>query len=265
MNPSHSMPDTGEPAVTIQRVAEGQWHAVADDRTVGRGHASHRPDGRIFVSADAWHPAVFDRLAEAMAADLPRPLHTVVDEADLDLTCQWERAGFAARRREWEYLLPTDPRETGLGSAPTPAGVTIVPFGEAEEGPLRTLDRVIRDEVEATVGWREMPAEVLPGPLDPIPLDPTRYAAAERSGAYVGLVRVAALTRQPRIGLIAVRSDARRQGIGRAMLAQVLGALHARGAGTASAEVNESNVAAMALVEGVGARRTGSNLELVLR
>ncbi len=32
-----------------------------------------------------------------------------------------------------------------------------------------------------------------------------------------------------------------------------------------SAEVTESNVAATALFEGIGARRTGSNLELVLR
>jgi ribosomal protein S18 acetylase RimI-like enzyme len=45
----------------------------------------------------------------------------------------------------------------------------------------------------------------------------------------------------------------------------VLGALHRRGIATASAEVNESNEAALALFEGVGARRASSNLELVLR
>jgi hypothetical protein len=49
---------------------------------------------------------VFDRLADTMLADLPRPLYTVVDEADLDLMLQWERAGFAPRRREWEYVVP---------------------------------------------------------------------------------------------------------------------------------------------------------------
>lgn len=59
---------------------------------VGRGGTSRRPDGRIFLSIDAWHDAVFDQLADAMLADLPKPLYTVVDEADLDLTSNWERA-----------------------------------------------------------------------------------------------------------------------------------------------------------------------------
>ncbi|WP_239094974.1 GNAT family N-acetyltransferase [Planotetraspora silvatica] len=255
----------GEHAVVITRVAETQWHAVEDDRVVGRGDTSRRPDGRIFLSIDAWHDAVFDQLADAMLPDLPKPLYTVVDEADLDLTSNWERAGFTTRRREWEYLVPTDPRVTGLGSVPPPSGVTMVAVGEAEEGPLRELDRVVRDEIESTVGWQEMPAEVLPRPDGVTLLDPSKYAAAAQSDGYVGLVRLAPVTRQPRIGLIAVRSDQRRRGIARALLAHVLGSLHRGGVEAASADVNESNGAAMALFEGVGARRASSNLELVLR
>ncbi|WP_239161504.1 GNAT family N-acetyltransferase [Acrocarpospora phusangensis] len=248
----------------ITQVAETQWHAVEDDRVVGRGDASRRPDGRIFLSIDAWHGAVFDQLADAMLADLPKPLYTVVDEADLDLTCDWERAGFTIRRREWEYLVPTDPRATGLGSALPPSGVTIVAVGEADESPLRELHRVIRDEVEATVGWREMPAEVLPRPGGATLLDPSKYTVAAQSDEYVGLVRVVPV-RQPRIGLIAVRSGRHRRGIARALLAHVLGSLHHRGIDAAWAEVNESNGAATALFEGIGARRASSNLELVLR
>jgi ribosomal protein S18 acetylase RimI-like enzyme len=265
MNSAHFTSGMDEHAVVITRVAERRWHAVEDDRTVGRGDVSHRPDGRIFVSIDAWHGAVFDQLAEAMLADLPKPLYTVVDEADLDLTSHWERAGFTIRRREWEYVVPTDPRVTGLGSAPPPSDVTIVGVGEAQEGPLRELDRLIRDEVEATVGWQEMPAEVLPLPAGVTLVDPSKYAVAAQSDGYVGLVRVAQVTRQPRIGLIAVRSDRHRRGIARALLAHVLDWLHRRGIETASAEVHESNRAAMALFEGVGARRASSNLELVLR
>jgi hypothetical protein len=158
----------------------------------------------MFVSIDAWHGAAFDRLAEAMLAALPRPLHTVVEEADLDLTIQWQRAGFTTRRREWEYAVPTDPRATGLDSALPPPGVTIKAFGSAQEAPLRALDSTIRDEVAAG-------------------------------------------------------------GIARALLAHALGALHHIGKETASAEVTESNVAATALFEGIGARRIGSNLELALR
>ncbi|MEV6846641.1 GNAT family N-acetyltransferase [Actinoplanes sp. NPDC051411] len=246
--------------VLVSHIAPGQWHALEDDLVVGRGATSRRPDGRMFVSIDAWHDAAFDRLAEAMLAALPRPLHTMVDEAELDLTARWQRAGFTVRRREWEYAVPTDPRATGLDSA-RPAGVTVVAFGRAEETRLRALDRTIRDEIEAGPGWPDMPAEILANSV----LDPSKYAVAARSGRYVGLLRVATATRRPRIGLIAVRAGSRRRGIARALLAHTLGALHNIGKEAASAEVTESNVAATALFEGIGARRTGSNLELVLR
>lgn len=240
--------------VVVTRVAERHWHALEDDLVVGRGEASPRPDGRLFLSIDSWHGTVFDRLADVMLADLPTPLYTVVDEADVDLTSSWERAGFTTRRREWEYVVPTS-----AGSAPLPPDVAIVPLGAAEEGPLRELDRAIRAEVDATVGWQEMPAEVLSI------LDPSKYAVARQSDRYVGLVRVTAMTRLPRIGLIAVRSGQHRRGIGRALLTHVLDSLHRKGITTASAEVNESNQAALALFEGVGARRASSNLELIRR
>jgi ribosomal protein S18 acetylase RimI-like enzyme len=252
--------------IVITRVAERQWHAVEGDQVVGRGDTSRRPDGRIFLSIDSWHGAVFDQLADAMLADLPRPLYTVVDEADLDLTSCWHRADFTTRRREWEYLVPTDPRASGLGSVLPPEGVTIVPVGAAQEDPLREVYNTIHDEVDATVGWESMPAEVLARPDGTPLLDPLRYAAAVQADRYVGLVRVTGrVTRQPRIGLLAVRSDQRRRGIARALLAHVLGSAHRSGVETASAEVNESNGAAMALFEGVGAWRVSSNLELVLR
>ncbi|WIY06539.1 GNAT family N-acetyltransferase [Amycolatopsis mongoliensis] len=250
---------SGEPAVVITRVAQRQWHALEDDRVAGRGEASTRPDGRTFLSIDAWHRSVFDRLADAMLADLRGPLHTIVDEADAELTAGWERAGFTTRRREWEYVVSTG----GAGPVAPPPGVTIVPLGAASEGPLRALDRVVRAEIEATVGWQEMPAEVLPHPPGDTVVDPAKYAVAAEADEYVGLVRVVRVTRLPRIGLIAVRADRQRRGIARALLAQVLGALHDAGIPTASAEVNEANPAATALFESVGARRASSNLELV--
>jgi ribosomal protein S18 acetylase RimI-like enzyme len=264
MNSVHFSSSAGEHTVVISRVAHTQWHALEDDRVVGRGEVSRRPDGRLFLSVDAWHGAVFDLLAGAMLAGLPRPLYTVVDEADVDLTAQWERTGLTAQRREWEYVMPTDPGITGLGTVLPPAGVTIVPAGAAEQAPLRTLDRLIRDEVEATVGWLEMPAEVLPRPDGDMVLDPAIYTVAAQSDRYVGLVRVAPLPRRPRIRLIAVRASLQRRGVARALLAHVLGSLHLRGVETASADVNESNPAATALFERVGARRAGSTLELVL-
>ncbi|MDQ7809624.1 GNAT family N-acetyltransferase [Amycolatopsis sp. A133] len=238
----------------ITRVAPRHWHALDDDRVVGRGEATPRPDGRLFLSIDTWHDADFAPLAAAMLPELPRPLYTVVDEADTDLKCRWESAGFTTRRREWEYAVPTAP-----GSPPP--GVTIMPA--SDQAALRALDELIRAEVEATIGWAEMPAEVLTRPDDA--MDLTKYVVAAEPDGYVGLARVVAVTRQPRIGLLAVRADHRRRGIAGALLTHVLSSLYDRGIETATAEVNEANPAASALFEGVGARRVSSNLELVLR
>ncbi|WP_441246745.1 N-acetyltransferase family protein [Kitasatospora sp. McL0602] len=265
MNTVHSSSGTAGHPMVITQIADGQWQAVQDDQVVGHGDASHRPDGRVFLSIDAWDAAVFDRLAQVMRAGLPTPLYTLVDEADADQAAGWERAGFTMLRREWEYAVPTDPRVTGLDSVRPPSGVTIVPVGEAEDGPLRVLDRLVRAEVEATVGWRSMPAEVLHLPQGVTVLDPSKYAVAAQDGRYVGLLRLAPVPRYPRIGLIAVRAGQHRRGIARALLAQVLGALHRSGVATAAAEVSESNLAAKALFEGVGAQCVRSNLELVLR
>ena len=221
----------------------------------GRGEVSRRPDGRLFVSIDTWDDAGFALIAADMLPVLPRPLYTVVDEADAELRSRWESAGFTTRRREWEYVLHTAP-----APVPVPAGVTIGPPSDARS--LRAAEDVIRAEVEAAVGRPEMPAEILPRPDVP---DVTKYVVAESAGDCVGLVRLAAVTRQPRIGLIAVRADRQRRGIGRALLAHVLDSLHHKGIGAATAEVTETNPAAVALFEGAGARRVGSNLELVLR
>ncbi|MFF6995419.1 GNAT family N-acetyltransferase [Streptomyces sp. NPDC008313] len=262
MNTTPFTTGPGKDAVLITRVADGQWHALDDDLVVGRGHAVRRPDGRLFVSIDAWHDAAFDRLAEAMPAQLPPPLYTVVDEADVALTAAWQRAGFAIRRREWEYVVPTDPGVTGLGAVQLPAGVTIVPAGRADESLLRAVDRAIRDEVEATVGWHSMPAEVIPRDEGDTVVDPAKYAVAAATDRYLGLIRVVTAKR-PRIGLLAVRAGEQRRGIARALLAHALGTLHHAGFAEAWTEVHESNRAASALFEGAGARPIGSNLELV--
>jgi ribosomal protein S18 acetylase RimI-like enzyme len=255
MNTLPFHPDLGAHPVSIARVAENQWHAVENDLVVGRGHASRRLDGRTFVSIDTWRDAIFDQLAAAMVADQSVPLHTVVDETDRDLASSWERVGFTISRREYDFVVPTD-----QPAAPAPANVVIA---AADEGPLRLVDKAIRAEVEATAGWRTMPAEVLPWQGGTRPMDPSKYTVAIRDGRYAGLVRVATRTRRPRIGLVAVLAADQRHGIARALLTQVLQTLHRSGFDAATAEVDESNKPALALFESLGARRTGTTLELV--
>jgi ribosomal protein S18 acetylase RimI-like enzyme len=190
-----------------------------------------------------------------MLTDQPAPLYTVVDEADRDLTASWIRAGFTTWRREQEFAVPTEHVR-----AAAPPGVVVT---TADETPLRELDRTIRAEVESTVGWHTMPAEVLPWQGGTHPVDPANYTVATKDGRYVGLVRVATMTRRPRIGLVAVLAAEQRQGIARALLSHVLDGLRRSGFEAATAEVDETNTAGKALLEGIGARRTGRSLELI--
>ncbi|MEV6768906.1 GNAT family N-acetyltransferase [Nocardia sp. NPDC051030] len=243
----------------ITRLTQWQWHAMDGDQVVGRGEASPRSDGRVFLSIDAWQDEVFDQLAAAMLTDLPAPLYTVVDEDDRDLIANWERAGFTTCRRDWEYSVPTDPAVTGLDSHVQPADLTILDLGAAEADSLRELRQAIYDEVEATLGWQVMPAEVLP-----FALTPSNHVVAVQPDGYVGLIGVQTI-RLPRIKLIAVRSGVHRRGIAHALLAHVLGSMHRSGITAVRAELNESNAAATALFENIGARQVSSSLELVRR
>ncbi len=138
----------------ITRVAQRHWHALDDDQVVGRGDASRRPDGRIFLSIDAWHDAVFDQLAEAMLAE---PAEAAVHGGRRGRRRPEDPVGCAPASRpaaaSGNTSCPPTRRSPASARCDPPAGVTIVPVGEAREDPLRTLDRTIRDEIEATVGW----------------------------------------------------------------------------------------------------------------
>lgn len=204
----------------ITRVSDGQWHALADDLVVGRGDAVLRPDDRLFVSIDAWHDPVFDRLAAAMLAELPGPLHTMADADDPATVAGWQRAGFAVRRRERTYtLVPAE-----VPAAPPVAGVTFTADGD---------------------GFR-----------------------AEAGGPEAGTVRFLAMMKdngKPRIARIVhleVGARWRRRGIGRALLSHALNDLHARGFTIASADVDDTDTAAVRLLESAGARLESTALEL---
>jgi GNAT superfamily N-acetyltransferase len=250
--------------VVISRVASGvHWHALDDDVVVGRGHALRRPDGRVFVSVDSWRDDAFEVLAESMMGDLGSPVYTVVDDDDREVIERWRSLGFVDHRREVELLVPTATEATGLtGMKPDP-GACILPAGSADRDRLQHLDRVLRHEIDATIGWQHMPAEVARPSDEQGRFDPSRYVVAVQDGEYVGLVRIAPLPRLPRLGLIAVRAAYRGRGLARAMLAEAFRPLHESGITGVCADVDRVNERAMALFAGLGAQFAGGALELV--
>lgn len=217
---------------------------------------TYRPDGRAYVSIDAWTDADFARAANAVTAALPPPLFTLVDASEQALLERWHRAGFVPNRTEGCYVIPT------ARAASTP--VDVQPFGSIGADRIDALHRALGAEVEAQDGWHTMPADLLPRGLSR-PTDPTMCAVAVRGARDVGLLRVSGRSVQPRIGLLAVLEEERRSGAGTALLAYALDALDRRGTTSVITEVDDSRVAARALLDRFAARRVGTTVELVLR
>jgi ribosomal protein S18 acetylase RimI-like enzyme len=262
--PPGAVPEAG--ALVVSRVAAGvHWHALDDDVVVGRGHALRRPDGRVFLSVDSWRDDAFRVLAAAMLDDLESPVFTVVDDDDREVFARWRSMGFVEHRREVELLVPTAAEETGLvGAGPAP-GYHVLPRGTADGDRLRSLDHVLRTEIDATIGWQHMPAEVARPSDEREVFDPSRYVVAAQGAEYVGLARFAPLPRRPRLGLIAVTAAHRRRGLARAVLAEAFRPLHEAGVTGVSADVDQINERAMAFFVRLGAQRAGGVVELVRR
>lgn len=214
-----------------------------------------RPDGRCFV-----------RVA-AEAVDAPdRELYAMVDEADANAREVWEQLGFQVSRREGVYLVPTNPEVTGLRDVEAPGGFIFLSADRVDEDRLRLLDDALRQDVPGTDGWKWR-KDAFRKETFCVEFDPAIYVVAveQATGEYVGLARVWKNPSGPRLGLIAVLAPYRRRGLARALLAQPLAVLHDRGTKEVFAEVDDTNVASVALMSRLGARRIGGAIELVRR
>lgn len=251
--------------VIVRVTPEVHWHALDDDEVAGRAHALHRPDRRVFVSVDTWREDVFGALVNAVAQDLRRDLYTTVDEADGEQLGRWSSIGFAEHRREDEYLIPIAPQATGLHQAAFPAGFSAISADAADEGRLRALDETLRADVPGSDGWVNDPDQFHEYTFDPRHFDPATYLLAvhDSSGQYAGLARVWNDPDHPRLGLIGVVSSHRRRGLARALLAAAFRPLHARGITHVTAEADITNEPSTALLNRIGARRTGGTIELL--
>ena len=247
-------------ALPITEVAPGrEWHALDDDRVVGRAHVLRRPDGRTYVAVDAWHADVGAELLDEVVAAVPGPLHAVLGEDDAVQVALYGLAGFAEVRGEDEVLVPV---VIGPGEV---AGVTVVSATEVGVRELCRLDELLRADVPGSDGWVNDPAEFEALSFDPRWFDPETYlvAVAAGGGGPVGLVRVWRRVRVPRLGLVGVLPAYRRRGLATALLHRAFRPLAERGIAEVSAEVDAADTASRALLRRFGAYRTGGTVELL--
>ena len=204
-----------------------------------------RPDGRRFLTGrpDGELP--------------PGELFAVVDESDHERLGSLEDLGFVRERRELELVLPT-----GVPRLPAPSSVEAVRADEVDEDTLRLLDDELRQDVPGTDGWRWAPPAFREETFLSPHFDPAVYLVATCESEPAGICRVWIRPEHPRLGFMGVRRSLRRRGIARWLIGEALAVLHARGAREVWTEVDETNVASRALLEGLGGRVVGASLEL---
>lgn len=243
------------------------WNLVRGGEVVAGAHASCRPDGRWYVSIDAWDEAADAPLLAAMVEDLRQDLHTNVDGTDEPELRRWHRLGFEPARREILLAVPVDPGVTGLSESVRGDGIVLLPADVVDETTLRELDDTLRADVPGCSGWVNDPMEFREYTFDERQFDPATYLVAvdDACERFAGLVRVWTNSRRSRLGLIGVTAPYRRRGLARALLARAFAPLHDRGVRTVAAEVDVTNLASLALLNGIGAEPVGETVELVRR
>lgn len=242
------------------------WRALDGDLVAGEASARLRPDNRWFVYFDTWRADAYPPLADAVASDLGRDLYVTLEDAEYDALDACAQAGFAVHRRESYYRIPTDPAVTGLAGAVLPAGLDVLSAADADITRLRLLDDALRQDVPGFQGWR-WDAEQFRAETFSVFFDPATYLVAvdRASGEYAGLVRIWRNRAGPRLGLIGTLARYRRRGVARALLGRAFAVLAARGETSVVGEVDDTNIAALSLLTGLGARRYGGNVELIRR
>ena len=212
-----------------------------------------RPDGRCFVFGEPDDELPLGRV------------YATADEADAERVHSLARLGFMIQRRELRLRLPTDPRKWSVATVePPPGGVAFVRADQVDERRLRLLDDLLRQDVPGTDGWKWSHDEFREETYDAAEFDPATYlVAVDEGGSGIGIVRVWMRAEEPRLGLVGVRSEWRRKGVARALLAEVLKAVRQRDGFEVVTEVDEANTASRNLLFGFGGQKVGLSLELI--
>jgi GNAT superfamily N-acetyltransferase len=255
-----------ESAPRIERGPSGlEWVAYDGDMEAGELSALVRPDGRCLAFLRPGQSTADELLLATAIEQTGHDLHTTLDEFNY-LEIEWHiKLGFEVTGLESHYKIPVSAAAASLRGAAVPAGLRLISAADADEERLRRLDDAVRQDVPGMAGWQWGAAGFRAETFDSGFFDPALclVAADQAGGEYAGLVRAWHHPRMSRLRLIGVVPGYRRRGLARVLLAGVLGVLQDRGTAEVVAEVADTNTASLALLTGLGARRTGGAVWLV--
>lgn len=247
----------------VRAIGAGHWGAYEGTERLGALRALTRPDQRTILSFQECHDEAYRPLLAAAETEVMTDLYVSVDEQDSAGLQRFTDLGFGVVRRSHRYLVPVEPTRFRLAGLPPPPGMSLVSAADADLDQLRLLDDELRNDTPDSRGWRWTPEEFREETFSD-GFDPATYlvAVAERTGDYVGLVRLWRKAAGPRFGLVGVVRRWRRTRLTYALLAAAFAELHRRGCTEVAAEIDDTNRASLAIAARAGARRVGGNLDL---
>ncbi len=236
-----------------------RWMAVRDSEAVVAVSTWWRPDDRTFLYFVGPDRAAYSALTDAVVNALRRPVHTFADAGDGEVVEALRSAGFEVELVEEGFRVRFDRALGWLRRAWLPSGFSIQPADTVDEDGLFLLDNTLRQGTLGTDGWqgdREWFHDEL---AESPPFDPSAYLVAvhDRSGDYVGLVRIWRNPSGPRFGLIGVLPQYRTTTIAGVLLRQALLAASEWGHETFTAETSPSNPTIYERMSRVGAESLG--------
>lgn len=205
------------------------------------------------VIADGW------RASEALAALLEPLMHRLrlrgLEHLAMYGTALWLvplllRAGF--ERIDWIITLERHPRPLPA----QPADQVVIRTVSAHDLPeLSTLDTSVF----------EPPYQLASGELIEYMVTTGYFVVATQDEHLVGYACADVMGSEGQIIRLAVHPDTRRQGVGRALLNGALTYCQANGARSVIVNTQESNQASLTLYEGMGFRRVGQRIPVLVR
>jgi ribosomal protein S18 acetylase RimI-like enzyme len=232
------------------------WLAWDGPAVIGVLHPWAAPDGRLRLYFEACRADGYAPLCAVITGEC----YATIDGADSDALAALAVAGFVPNRTEREYEIPVARLEL-----PVPPGITFMTADHSELVPLMTLDCQIRADIPGSDGWQQDPASFRADTYESPLFDPQTYQIALAGSDYVGLARVwrpLPGARYGRLGCVGVLAPYRRRGIATALIASVFGRLADVGVTAVTAEADATNGASHSLLTSLGARVTGTAIEL---